>query len=173
MRGALTPVPGLTIGASAARGHWIDSSLLNALPTAAGRDSAQSVVGTDFEFGRGRTLIRGEWLRSAFDIPAVSAPYISSPLIASAGFLEGRYRWHPRWQIAARVDRMTFSDIQGALEGGGVPTPWDAPVARVEGTLGFRAARTVELRAGWQEDWRHGGRVERDGYPAFQVICWF
>ena len=46
-----------------------------------------------------------------------------------------------------------------------LPTSWDAPVDRVEGVLGFRATRHLEVRAGWQHNWRDGGRVRERGYP--------
>ena len=50
---------------------------------------------------------------------------------------------------------------------------WDAGVSRVEGILGFRAARSIEIRGGWQQNWRKGGRVTKQGYPELQVLYWF
>ena len=62
--------------------------------------------------------------------------------------------------------------VEGTLFGG-LATSWDAPVTRVETTIGFRAARTVELRGGYQYNWRDGGRVTRLGFPTLQVLYWF
>jgi hypothetical protein len=163
--------PGLTVGGSAARGHWIDDSLLIYFSTVSHPRTAQSIAGADAEYGHGRLLVRGEWLRASFDVP-ISSAEVFAPLVSNGGFVEGRYRWRPRWQAAARVDHLGFSEISGTLNGG-VPTPWDAPVTRVEATLGFRATRTIDVRAGWQENWRGGGRVEQRGYPTVQVIYWF
>jgi hypothetical protein len=47
------------------------------------------------------------------------------------------------------------------------------PVTRVEGTLGFRVNRQLDLRAGWQENWRTDGRVKRQGYPTASLLFWF
>jgi hypothetical protein len=163
---------GLTIGVSGATSQWVENAALDVTP--AGRDSpsTQSLVGTDVEFGLDRWLVRGEWLRSAFDLPLASPPSSTLHLIAASGFVEGRYRPHPRWQIGVRAGRITFNDVRPSSLGAS-PIPWDAPVTRVEGTLGFRVNRQLDLRAGWQENWRTGGRVGRQGYPTASVLFWF
>jgi hypothetical protein len=170
-RAAVTAAPGLTLGLSAARGHWINSPVLYRVPDISRGQTAQSIVGADLEYGLGRVLLRAEWLRSAFDLPPLTPP-LDGPLVAQSGFVEGRYRLRPRWQASGRVERLTFSPITGTLNRG-TPTPWDAPVTRVEAVLGFRAARNLEVRAGWQENWRDAGRVLQRGYPALQVLYWF
>jgi len=171
-RAAVHAAPGLTLGLSGAHGRWIERDALAAVPEGARARAGQSVLGADMEFGVGPWLVRAEWLRSAFAMPAAGTPAIASPLVASSGFFEARYRWRPRWQAAVRLERLTFSAIRGTLEGG-APTPWEAPVGRVEAIIGFRAARNLELRAGWQHDWREAGRVRERGYPAAQVLYWF
>jgi hypothetical protein len=170
-RGAVHLPAGLTIGVSGATSQWIDNAALDHTP--AGRDSAssQSLVGTDVEFGLGRWLVRGEWLRSTFDLPLAATPSVLH-LTAASGFVEGRYRPHPRWQIGVRAGRITFSDVQSSTPGA-LPMPWDAPVTRIEGTLGFRVNRRIDLRAGWQENWRTGGRVRRQGTPTASLLFWF
>ncbi len=167
-RVAVAPLPGVTVAGSVARGHWVDRALLSTFPESMQR-SAQSVVGVDGEYGRGRLLIRAEWLRSSFEVPLLGS---AAPLTASTEFVEGRYRFHPRWQVSARVERLGFSEIQGTINGG-LPTPWDAPVERIEYVLGYRAARNLEVRAGCQQNWRDGGRVRQQAYPALQVLYWF
>jgi hypothetical protein len=131
------------------------------------RDSTQTMIGTDVEYGQGRTLVRGEWLRSRFDVPLIGS---IGPLTATSGFVEGRYRFHPRWQVSARAERIDFSEIPSSQ---GVATPWDAPVHRVELDIGYRAARNFEVRAGLQHNHRDGGRVRQRNYPALQVLYWF
>ena len=168
-RMAVSLVPGLTVGLSGQRGQWLERSVLALVPIDARDRSAQWIVGTDGELGRGRLLVRGEWLRSAFQIPLTPS---GTTLGASAGFLEARYRWHPRWQIAGRADRLSFSRVQGTSQGGAA-LPWDAPVRRVELALGFRPLRNLEARAAWQKDWRDGGRVRRREFPALQLLYWF
>ncbi len=170
---AATHLPaGLTIGVSGATGQWLENAALDITPDGRDSPSSQSLVGTDVEFGLGRWLVRGEWLRSAFDLPlAASAPSVLH-LTAASGFVEGRYRPHPRWQIGVRAGRITFNDVQPSSPSAS-PEPWDVPVTRVEGTLGFRVNRQLDLRAGWQENWRTDGRVKRQGYPTASLLFWF
>jgi hypothetical protein len=171
-RAAVTARQGLIVGVSAARGDWVEQSVLDLLPASQRNKTSQSVVGTDVEYGRSKILVRAEWLHTAFEMPSLPTGPLSEPLGASSGFVEGRYRWHPRWQASARAERLDFSNVSGTPNQGR-PTAWDAPVVRVEGALGFRAARNVELRAGLQHDWREAGRVRSRSYPTAQVLYWF
>ncbi len=160
----------MTLGLSGARGQWIEQSVLALVPAKLRSVSTQTLVGADLEFGLQRWLIRGEWLRAVFQLPLVNEPNPATSLPTWSGFVEARYRLHPRWQIAARFDRLSFSRVTGSA---GVPTSWDAPVERVEAVVGFRASRHLEVRGGWQHNWRDGGRVRERGYPAVQLLFWF
>jgi hypothetical protein len=171
-RVALTRIPGLTIGFSAAHGDWIEDSVLNLLPPSQRTSSSQTIVGSDFEYGRSGFLMRAEWLKSVFNLPIATATPTATSLGSSSGFVEGRYRWTPRWQTSARAERLDFTSLPSTLNPS-VRLPWDAPVVRVEGVVGYRALRNLELRAGWQYDWRDGGRVTERGYPTGQVLYWF
>jgi hypothetical protein len=162
---------GLTLGASGARATWIDRGVLAMLPAPFRTPRTQMVTGVDLEFGRGRLLVRAEWLRSRFELPIVAAPSPAVALTAWSGFVEARYRLHPRWQVAVRTERLTFSRVVGA--DGAQPISWDAPVERVEGVIGFRVTPRLDLRAGWQHNWRTAGRVHERGIPAVQVLYWF
>jgi hypothetical protein len=160
---------GLTVGLSAGRGSWIDDAALAASGSLGRGGRHQGVVAADAEFGWGRWLLRGEWMRSSFEVPLAANGALA--LGASSAFLEARYRPHPRWQVGARVDRLHFSRVAGSAEFGAVG--WDAPVERVEMVMGFRATRSMDLKAGWQGNWRDGGRVRARGYPMAQVLYWF
>jgi hypothetical protein len=105
-------------------------------------------------------------------MPIASDPHPDTVLTSWVGFAEARYQLLPRWQLGLRVDRLRFSSLAGTINGG-APTPWDGPVDRVEGAISFRAARHVELRGGWQENWRSAGRVRSRGFPAVAALCWF
>ncbi|HUL72901.1 MAG TPA: hypothetical protein VLT86_07355 [Vicinamibacterales bacterium] len=163
---------GLTVGLSGARGGWINRSVLNLVPESLRGRHNQTVVGVDAEAGVGPWLVRAEWLHSSFELPFVGETVQPAPLVADSAFVEGRYRFHPRWQIAARVDHLGFSTLVGTINNG-APTTWDAPVERVEGILGFRARRNVEIRGGYQYNWRDGGRVHEQGYPTLMGLFWF
>jgi hypothetical protein len=160
---------GMTLGVSGARGKWIEDGVLAFLPEERREHSTESVIGTDVEYGAGHWLVRAELLRSVFQIPILSVSSGTS-LEAWSGFVEARYRWHPRWQVAGRAEKIDFASLVGSAGG---PAPWDAPVTRLEGVLGFRATRAIELRAGWQHNWRDAGRIHERGSPAVQVLYWF
>lgn len=160
---------GLVLGLSAARGQWINDDVLALVSGTAKPPSSQSVIGTDVELGLGRWLVRSEWIRAQFELPIVAATPSNTQLDAWAGFIEGRYRLSPRWQLGVRADRLSFSRIQGT----GAATTWDADVDRAEGIVGFRATRALELRGGWQKNWRDGGRVRAQGGPIASLLYWF
>jgi hypothetical protein len=171
-RVAVTGPAGFTVGVSGARGPWIESSTLSLLPTSLQAPDTQTLVGADVEVGWGRWLVRGEELRAVFDMPLLDATHPATRLAAWSGYLEARYRVHPRWDIAGRVEQLDFSTIQGTLDGG-LPTTWDAPVERVSADVGYRVERQLEIRGEWQMNWRDGGRISKRGYPALQLLFWF
>jgi len=168
-RVAIRGPAGLLAGFSMARGQWVDNSVLDLTPAGRKSASSQAAVGADVEFGAGPLLVRSELLRVRFDVPLVAAGG-SARLEAYSGFIEGRYRFLPRWQIGLRADRLEFSDLSGTSGG---PVTWDANVNRIEATVGFRLTRRIDLRAGWQQNWRKGGRVRKQGFPAASVFYWF
>jgi hypothetical protein len=162
---------GVTVGVSGARGQWLEADVLDL--TAAGRSgrSAQTVVGTDVELGHGPWLVRGEWLRSTFDMPDPLTPTSEVRLDAWSGFVEARYRPLPRWQVGMRLERLAFGSVPDGTSTG--TRTWDADVDRVEAVVGFRATRHVEIRGGWQHNWRDGGRVRVRGLPVLALYGWF
>jgi hypothetical protein len=170
-RAAVIAAPGLVIGVSGSRGSWINRSVLEMMP-ADRRESAQCLVGTDVEYGRGRFLLRAEWMHASFDVPFAAGATPVAHLGASTIFTDIRYRIHPRWQIGVRIDHLGFSDVQSVADPARL-TSWDAPVERVESVLGYRVTRNIDARAGWQYDWRDGGRVQQRGYPVVQLLAWF
>lgn len=161
---------GPTLGVSAARGPWIEDGVIAQLPQARdGWRTAQRVIAFDAEYGAGPWLARAEWLRSSFDVPIGTAG-ASTALVAQSGFVEGRYRPFPRWQVGLRVERLGFSHLTRPADGARVS--WDADVERVEGVIGYRVTRSLEVRAGYQQNWRTGGRVRSRGFPLLAVLYW-
>lgn len=171
-RAAVAWPAGFSLGISGAKGTWIDQSVLDLKPLAAGVTTTQALVGIDAEIQRGHWIVRGEAMHVSFGLPVAAAPSFTAPITANVGFIESRYRFLSRWQVAARAERLTFSDVQGTLFDG-KPTPWDAAVTRVEATAGLRVLRTLELRGGYQYNWRDAGRIKRLGFPTLQLLYWF
>jgi hypothetical protein len=165
-----TPLPGLVLGVSAARGEYMDRRAVAALPPAlAVRAYRQQAWGADAEYSRDHWLVRGEIVASGWDMPAVRAPLVASPLRALALMAEGRYKVAPGAWVAARFDHLGFSDIQAT----GGPIEWDAPVSRLEIGGGYAVHRYVHLKASWQRNRRDGGVVREQDFLAGQVLLWF
>jgi hypothetical protein len=86
--------------------------------------------------------------------------------------VEGRYRVTPRVFFAGRLDHLGFSELHGhVLQPAGAP--WDAPVKRLEGGLGYYVQRNLVLRAGVQGNWRQAGRDRQRTYFVGQLAYWF
>ena len=163
------PTPGLVIGLSAARGGWLSSEVPVAEPR--GR-LAQTAFGTDVEYSRDHWLLRAETVWSRWRLPFVAAPPEGPDLDALGYWIEGRYRFSPRWYAAGRVDRLTFSKITGTAFGG-LPTPWDAPVLRYEAGGGYYLRRNLVARMTLQWNDRAAGYVESRTFVAAQLGYWF
>jgi hypothetical protein len=158
-RAAVTPVAGLVAGLSAARGRWLQDAVIPP-----GDDSTQRAIGADLEYSRDHWLVRGEFIASQWQLP-----YLASPVTARSGFIEARWRVRPRWFIAGRADRLTFS----TLRAGGVDTAWDAPVTRVEAGGGWYFQRNLVAKIAAQHNWRDGGRIRQRTFVSAQILFWF
>jgi hypothetical protein len=156
----------LTIGASAARGPWA----VEELPGAS--NAIQSAMGLDAEYSRAQWLVRGELLHSRWSLPVPLRPANTTAVSSTAAWIEGRYRLTPRIFAGVRADTLGFSKITGTLFQGR-PTPWDAPVQRVEAVAGYYFQRNLVARLGVQKNWRDAGRVRERTYISAQLSYWF
>jgi len=164
------PSFGLVIGASAARGEYVDEALQSALPEAArSRRYSQTAFGLDVEYGMGRWLLRGEAILSRWDVPAIDAPAPRSPLQSWGAFGEVKCRLAPGLYAAARLDHLGFDTITGRAGS----FSWDAPLDRLEVALGYAPWRHVLVKGSYQYNWRDGGRVREKGLVAAQVSLWY
>jgi hypothetical protein len=164
-RVAVTPVVGLIIGASAARGAWLSRQV-----PVGGAAPAQSALGGDVEYSRDHWILRGEMVFSRWSLPRALSPSDTRSLTALATWAEGRYRLTPRIYTAGRVDRLGFSRLLGSA---GLPVAWDAPLTRVEGGFGFYLQRNLVLRTMVQGNRRDGGRVQNRTFFSAQLAYWF
>jgi hypothetical protein len=165
-RAAVTPAVGLILGVSAARGAWLSRDV------AGSASPAQRAVGADVEYSRDHWIARGEMIWTRWEFPSPLAPSPSRAVSAAAAWVEGRYRMTPRVFLAARADRLGFSELRGTLiqpDG----AEWDAPVRRLEGGIGYYVQRNLVLRATVQGNWRDAGHVRQRTYVAGQLAYWF
>ncbi len=173
-RVAWKPIVGLVLGASGARGPFLTSGVEDRVAAVTTREThTQRALGLDAEYSRDYWIVRGELIESRWTLPGLAAPRIDSPLWARAAFVETRYRFTPRFFAAARGDRLTFSPIRGQRLFAGQPTPWDAPVTRVEAGGGVYLQRNLTVRAVVQRNWRDGGRVRKQTFVSAQLSYWF
>lgn len=170
-RAVWRPDAAWSVGVSVARGAFVSRA---AAVQAGSGDTTwpQWGVGLDAAFSRGYLGLRGEVLFGGWRIPEVTSPVVDGPLGTTGAILEARYRVLPRLDVAARADWLGFSEISGTMYGG-VPTPWDAEVTRVEAGLTYRVSRHWRVKAVYQHDWRYGAERESEGYPAVQLVVWY
>jgi len=172
-RVAWKPIVGLAIGTSMSHGEFLARTVTDLAVVPSSTTYAQRALGFDAEYSRDHWIVRGEVIESRWRVPALASPYITSPLRGTAGFIEGRYRLGARYFAAARADRLTFSRITGQRLFGGTPTPWDAPVSRIEMGGGVYLRRNLTARAIVQRNWREGGRVRDRTFLSGQLAYWF
>ena len=163
-RFAFHPEAGLNLGVSAARGQFLSRNAGRSLGVDANTDSNQTVIGADAEYSRDYYLIRFEAVRSTWTLPT-----IHEPLVATGGWIEGRYKVHPRFYAAARLDHLAFSTVTGTTR----TADWDAPVTRIEFGGGYLLQRNLQLKASFQRNSRAGGRVTHLKIASAQVVFWF
>jgi hypothetical protein len=168
-RVAWHPVAALTIGASAARGVFVADNVRQARPDAPSGHDTQRAFGIDAEASWGRWLARGEYVANAWNVPPLDAPQVLDPLGSHAGYVEARYRLHPRLYAAVRADVIRFTDIEGPRG----PETWEADVSRVEYGAGFTLRRGLLLKTSVLSNWRDTGRVGSSHLGAVQLLFWF
>jgi hypothetical protein len=172
-RVAWKPVVGLVLGASVARGEWLDGDLKRSLGAYATGSYTQEAIGVDAEYSREYWIVRSELIMTRWTLPQLGMPAIDDPLGAAAAFVEGRYRLSPRLFAAARIDGLTFSEIRGLRRFAGLPKTWDAPVMRIEAGAGIYLQRNLIFRGVVQHNSRGGGLVRTRTFLSGQLAYWF
>jgi hypothetical protein len=167
-RAVVRPAASMMFGVSAARGAWLNETLEE--DVTGGHDRSQQVAfGADAEYSAGPFLVRGEVIRSTWQMPRFGALQLDEPLAAISSLIEGRYKIAPGLYVAARGERLDFSAVRGSQ---GL-TEWDAQTWRFETAVGYSITRNVIAKGAWQMNGRDGGRVRQDALFAAQVVYWF
>ena len=169
----LQPTTGLVVGLSVATGPYVGDEALDDLPLSPDRSLRQNTLGFDVEYAKGYVILRVEAVVSSWNLPVVDEPFIDDPVRAYGVSVEGQYKIGPGFFAGARYDYLGFSKIVGTLYDGR-PTPWDAPVTRVEVGGGYYLLRNVTAKVAYQHNWRDGGPLAREqGFLATQLSYWF
>lgn len=165
-----TPLTGLILGASVARGEYASRGLVAALsPDRASNPLRQTSLGGDAEYSWGPWLLRAEAHYSEFDLPALRGEAGQAPVRALALSVEGVRRLGPGLFAAGRVDHLGFNRIAGSAR----TLPWDAPVSRVETGIGWQPWRPLTAKVVYQYNWRGEGYPGRHGFVAAQALVRF
>lgn len=169
-RAVVRPTASVVVGTSVSRGDWLDRELEEQVMGGTPHQPArQLAIGGDAEYSAGPLLVRGEAIRSAWDLPAFGSLQLGAPLVAISSLLEGRYKLAPGLYVAMRGDRLDFSTVRGSS---GI-TEWDAQTWRFETGVGYLVTRRIQLKGAWQKNGRDGGRLRSDSFFAGQVMYWF
>lgn len=122
---------GLRIGASWARGSYLDEGVTPLLPAGKDRgDYRQELLGADVALEKGRLEAHGEWMLSRYD-----APNVNQKLSAHGFYGEASVGLAPGLRLAARYSALLFSDLTSPR---GRRMSWDADAERLEGGLVYR-----------------------------------
>jgi len=124
------PAPWVRAGAWGSRGPYLGAGLNDDVPAGHSVDEYnQQVLGGDLELSYAHGLLYSEYAYCRYQ-----SPYVGN-LDSHAWYVEGKYTVIPGWYVAARFDRMTFTDVP--VTTGGV-AGWDANVWKREIGVGFK-----------------------------------
>jgi len=180
IRVAITPMIGMTLGISYARGPFIHGASGSYYGTsyAGGHDPAeyaQEIVGLDLDYSFGHFSFYGEGFLNRWKF----ADEYGSALDAAGFSAEARFVPVPRISLAARFGGLFFNDIapDGSVTGsspGIIAGPWDRDVVRLEGAFGYRISRSVLIKAVYQHVNTVGvGNDPADDTIALEIVAGF
>ena len=153
--GGVTPFVGFRVGASLARGGWLNAGE-SPVVTA---DRNATIVTVESEFSYRYTKLLGEWTRDRMDTD-------SGTRIARGFFVQGQQTLSPRWFVAGRVERMA-SPAPAVGPGESVAQT----LTGIEETLGYRLTADLTLRASHRARRLFGARSY--GQTAAVSVVWW
>jgi len=143
----LRPWPMLRFGVSGSWGPYLNDAVAWSLPWKDHVTQYDQELGmADVEIVAGHLELRGEGAINVWQTPTVG------DLRVWGGYGEARFSLATRWAIAARADRLRFSDV---LDSAGRALPWDHDLDRLEGGIEYRVERRTSLKAVGQRTWDH------------------
>lgn len=160
----VAPVPALRLGISGSYGAYLPYALEDELPPGTEPEDLHQVLWmADAEFSAGHVELRGEGYTNRFETAT------AGDLDVRGGYGEAKVTVYPGVWLAARLETMQFSDLQGSS---GPAVPWDDRRDRIEAGAGWRVARAAWIKAVFQRTSTHatGGMIHRDLGAASVIV---
>ena len=132
--GGVTPRIGLRLGASVASGSYATAREVR---DQTGGDRRASLVQVEGEWSFGYTRLAGEWLWTSREMAVGTAR-------VDGGWIEASHTLAPRWFVATRYDDQRTKWTSAANQ-----ARRNEAYRRLEGTVGFRVAPEVTVRASY------------------------
>ena len=151
----ITPVTGLRLGLSFARGAYLTQSEL--LPAALPGDRNLTLVGFEGEYAVRHTKIAGEVIHDTFTLP-------NGDVGATTWFIQATQTLTPRWFVAGRHEG-TASPVAGS----GLAFAAQPHILANELTAGFRINHDVMLKASYYTRQPYG-RLDWDQQAGIQAV---
>ncbi len=160
----VTPLTGVTIGASYAWGAYMEEEQAN--PTVDVNKFVQKAAGLDLEVSTGHFVFYGEGVYNVWPAPDSNQTLDYKVL---GYYLEGKYTIVPRLYVALRFGGLTF----GNFLVDGVTQSWDYDVTEWEGGIGYFIDRNAVLKLVRRETRIHGGAAPKDFTTVLQIAVGF
>ena len=155
------PAFGWVLGVSGARGEYVADDVT----AITGDTGYQTAFGLDLEFSLNHFVVRAETIWSQWD-----APTLQTGALGSFGFyIEGSYKISPGFYVAARIDRVSFDEVDG-VDGA---ITWDSTISRIEIGAGYYFHRQLLAKVSYQYNERDAGPLTKRGLPSVQLLFWF
>ena len=160
---------------AAARGQFLTATLENGVATTTGHPRITTSARWGLDAGILPRLLdrarRADRKRPAPARPGAAAAHrrpVRAP--ASSRHATGLT---PRFFVAGRADRLTFSPSAASADSAGQPTPWDAPVTRIEAGGGVYPQRNLTVRLVAQRQLAGRRPGEEPHLRVGQLAYWF
>ena len=127
-------------------------------------DFKQKTLGWDVSWARGHWQIWNEWIFSAFDVPNVGE------VDSLAYYVEGRYKWSPRFFSGFRWGQQIFSEIEDTA---GAIQRWDRGIWKIDTSLVWRIDHHVQLKGQYSFSDQNGELEVGQQFAAVQITLKF
>ncbi len=171
-----SPFMGLDLGSSFSTAPYLDAHTLDAELKIASKKTTQfrqTVWSGDVAFIRGHLMLFVEAVFNRWE-----SPFISESLDLWGGYVEGRYRFTPRFYLAARGSLLSFAEIADREDidnDSRLQEPWDYNVRQIELGLGMRLTRNALLKFAYQhsQTLETAGGEPSDDLAVAQAVFYF